>query len=115
MTTRIKAAELHQRVGDVLAQIRYTGERVIIERRGKPVAAIIPMEDLERLQASSVQSNASGAYRPRTVEEVKASLARSAALHQLMLAERKGNRLPDSAKAIRQMREERARRVAGRS
>ncbi len=40
MTTRIKAAELHQRVGDVLAQIRYTSERVIIERRGKPVAQL---------------------------------------------------------------------------
>ncbi len=114
MTTRIKAAELHQRVGDILAQIRYTGEQVIIERRGKPVAAIISIADLERLQASSLEVRPNGIYRKRTLEEVTASLDRAAALQRLMLARRKGKRLPNSANAIRQMREERARRVAGR-
>ena len=114
MTTRIKAAELHQRVGDVLAQIRYTGERVIIERRGKPVAAIISMEDLERLQASSNQASPTGEYRKRTRQEQLATLERASAVRRLIAAERKGEPLPDSAKIIRQMREERARRVAGR-
>lgn len=50
MTTRIKASELHLHVGDILAQIRHTGERVIIERRGQPIAALVPMQDLEQLQ-----------------------------------------------------------------
>lgn len=114
MTIRINASELHQRVGDILARIRYTGERVIIERRGKPVAAVVSIEDLERLQANSLDTSSNRIYRKRTLEEVTASLERAASLQRLMLARRKGKRLPNSANAIRQIREERTRRVAGR-
>lgn len=109
MAIRISASELHLHAGDILAQIRLTGERVIIERRGQPIAALVPMQDLEQLQ--QVQDIP---YRKRSREEQLASLASAAAVQGVMLAQRKGKRLPSSAKAIRQMREERTRRVAGR-
>jgi prevent-host-death family protein len=34
-----------------LNRVRYQGERVVVERRGKGVAALVPVEDLELLQA----------------------------------------------------------------
>ncbi len=65
MINRINAAELHQRVGEILAKIRYTGDRYIIERRGGPVAAVKSIEDLERLQ------NLGGTLPARQVEIIR--------------------------------------------
>lgn len=107
MTTRIKAAELHQRVGDVLAQIQYTGEPVIIERRGKPVAAFVSIHHFEQLPKP-----VTAMPRKQTKEERRAALGRATAVQKMILAQRKGKRVPDSAKVIRKLREERARHVA---
>lgn len=48
--TSITAMELRDRIGDVLNRVLYNGERIVIERRGRPVAAIISMADLEYLE-----------------------------------------------------------------
>lgn len=48
--TRTGATALRNKIGDLLARVRYRRERVIIEHRGKPVAALIPLEDLELLE-----------------------------------------------------------------
>lgn len=45
MATTISAMEIRNRLGDLLSRILYTGERFIIERRGKPIAAIIGIEE----------------------------------------------------------------------
>lgn len=108
MTIRIKAADLHQRVGDVLAQIQYTGEPVIIERRGKPVAAFVSIKDFEQMPRTVASS-----ARKQSKEERRAALRRSAALRALIKKRRRGKPLPDSAQIIRELREERARHVAG--
>lgn len=50
MITRVGATALRNRIGDLLARVIYRGERVIIERRDKPVAALIPLEDLRVLE-----------------------------------------------------------------
>ena len=34
----------------VVSRAQYAGERVVVTRRGKPAAAIVPIEDLELLQ-----------------------------------------------------------------
>lgn len=44
-------AELRNNIADVLNVVIYQGERVILERRGKEVAAIVSLEDLAVLQA----------------------------------------------------------------
>lgn len=108
MTIRITAAELHQRVGDILARIRYTGERVVIERPGKPIAAVVSIEDLERLQ-----STVGTTQRRRSPAEQRATLARAAAVRQMIAVERKGKRKTDSVETIRELREERMKRVTG--
>lgn len=47
MTERIGIAEAKRRFADVLGEVRYRGERFIIERRGTPIAALVPLEDLD--------------------------------------------------------------------
>jgi prevent-host-death family protein len=42
--------ELRTNLHDVLHRAKYAGERVIVTRHGKPIAAIVPLEDLELLR-----------------------------------------------------------------
>jgi prevent-host-death family protein len=49
--TKVSTVELREQLGDLLNRVAYAGERVVILRRGKPVAAIVSMEDLQRLEA----------------------------------------------------------------
>lgn len=51
MFTSISAMKLRASIGDVLNRIEYRGERVVVERKGEPVAAIIGVADLRRLEA----------------------------------------------------------------
>jgi len=46
---RIRASEVRNRIGDILARVRYGGEHIVVERRGQPVAAIIGIEEYEHL------------------------------------------------------------------
>jgi len=108
MLIRVNAADLHQRVGEILAKIRYAGDRFIIERRGVPVAAMVSIQDLERLETLAGVPPVQ-----RSVEERVAALERAAAVRRMILTQRGGKLLPSSAEAIRDLREERTRAVAG--
>ncbi len=46
--TKIGVAEAKRRFADVLGGVRYKGERYIIERNGTPMAAVVPLSDLEQ-------------------------------------------------------------------
>ena len=35
---------------DTIRKVQFGGERVILERQGRPVAALVPLEDLELLE-----------------------------------------------------------------
>ena len=50
VTTTIKAADARSRWSRILNAVIHGGERVLIERSGVPVAAIISADDLARLQ-----------------------------------------------------------------
>ena len=44
-------AEAKSRFSDLLRRAEYGGERIVVHRHGKPVAAIVSTADLERLEA----------------------------------------------------------------
>jgi prevent-host-death family protein len=44
-------AAARNQFSDVLRRAQYGGERVVVERRGKPVAAVVSTDDLRRLEA----------------------------------------------------------------
>ena len=51
MTERIGAREARNRFADLMGSVHYGGEAVIIERSGKPMVAVIPVEMYEALIA----------------------------------------------------------------
>jgi prevent-host-death family protein len=51
MVERVGAREARARFADLLGNVHYGGQVVIIERSGKPMAAVIPVETYERLIA----------------------------------------------------------------
>ena len=50
MTKRISAKEAWDNFGDLLGSVRYGGEPVIVEKKGRPFAVMISPEDYERYQ-----------------------------------------------------------------
>jgi prevent-host-death family protein len=47
----VKATELREKLSDTLGRVTYGGERVTVIRSGKPVAALVPIDDLAALEA----------------------------------------------------------------
>ena len=54
-TATISAMNLREQIGDILNRVRYAGERFIVERRGKPVAAIVSVDELEYLERMELE------------------------------------------------------------
>jgi prevent-host-death family protein len=48
---RIAASKAREKFADVLDEVAVRGERILLERHGKSVAALISAEDLELLEA----------------------------------------------------------------
>jgi prevent-host-death family protein len=53
MAKTVSIAEAKAKLSSVVDDVRKTSERYVIERHGKPAAAIISVEDLERLEESA--------------------------------------------------------------
>jgi len=48
--TRMTTGEARQSFSDTVNRVAYRGERIVLRRRGKDVAAIVPVEDLKALE-----------------------------------------------------------------
>jgi prevent-host-death family protein len=48
--TRLNATKAREDFSDTLNRVAYRGERILLERRGKVVAAIVPAEDVKLLE-----------------------------------------------------------------
>lgn len=48
--TRMDVSALRDGLSDALNRAGFGGERIVLERRGKAVAALVPIRDLERLE-----------------------------------------------------------------
>ena len=55
--THISVAEVKRRFADVLGTVRYQGARYVVERNGTPMAALVPLSDV---QAESGEPGRSG-------------------------------------------------------
>jgi len=50
MPSKVTASATRQNFSDIVNRAAYGGERIIVHRRKKPVAAVVPIEDLEFLE-----------------------------------------------------------------
>lgn len=48
--TRLAVTKAREELAEMLNRVAYGRERVILERRGRSVAALVPIEDLELLE-----------------------------------------------------------------
>jgi prevent-host-death family protein len=48
----MSASQIREEFAEALNRVIYKGERIVLRRRGKDVAALVSMEDLEVLQAA---------------------------------------------------------------
>jgi prevent-host-death family protein len=53
--TEVSTAEARDRLAELINRATYAGERVILTRRGKALAAIVPIADVELLEALEVR------------------------------------------------------------
>ncbi len=50
MSDTLNSTDARERMADVLNRVAYAKDRVRITRRGKEVAAVVPIEDLELIE-----------------------------------------------------------------
>jgi len=76
----IGVAEIRNNLADALNRVAYSGERVILQRRGKGVAALVSMEDLALLETIEDREDLRAALKARkekgsvTLDDIKARL-----------------------------------------
>ena len=54
MASKVSAAQAKAQLSALVAQVAYGGAHFIIERRGKPLAALVRIDELEQLQREGV-------------------------------------------------------------
>ena len=47
---KVSAAEAKARLPALVAEVAYGGQHIVIERRGTPLAALVSMDDLDRIE-----------------------------------------------------------------
>jgi len=48
--TRLAASKAREEFADTLNRVAYKGERIVLRRRGKDVAVLVPVEDLALIE-----------------------------------------------------------------
>jgi antitoxin (DNA-binding transcriptional repressor) of toxin-antitoxin stability system len=54
MSEKVSTIDVRQRIGDMLNRVALRRDEFIIERKGKALAALVPIERLEERQASDL-------------------------------------------------------------
>ena len=63
MTTTVSTSKARDDFAEMINQVAYRGERVVLDRHGKPIAAIIPIDDLAFLEELENHMNVEAAER----------------------------------------------------
>lgn len=50
MTSVLGVGEAKKRLSELMSRVVYSGERFVIQRRGKPMAALVSADDVARLE-----------------------------------------------------------------
>lgn len=62
MDRHMPLAEVRAHIAAAVDQVLHRGERVVIERHGRPVAALVSIDDLARIEASQPPVHAPGGH-----------------------------------------------------
>jgi len=88
MCETVTAMEVRNRLGDLLSRAFYTGEQFIIERRGKPMAVIMGMDEYRRyLELKNGEATAALDHSPPTGNTKDIAVGEALAIIQKALQE----------------------------
>jgi prevent-host-death family protein len=100
-------AEIKRNISTIVNRVAFGRERIILTSRGKPKAAVVSIEDLQRLKMLETTTS------PPSRAQRKAALAMAQAVREMTLARRGGVPFSDVAEDLRKLREERDLELAG--
>jgi prevent-host-death family protein len=89
----VAALEVRKKFGQILDEAA-AGEQIVIERAGRPVAALVPLSDFERISADAVVVS-----QLEAIEDI------------VRMARQRPIRIDDPEGLIRRMREERTQQI----
>lgn len=98
MERAVTVVEAKRNFSDLMTRVAYSGDRLVVERHGKPMIAWISYDDLLRLQQLEQQSATNR-------EQRLAALALAEQARRRIADERAGVPLPSSADALDSLRE----------
>lgn len=102
----MNVVEARRNFSELITRVAYGGSRVVVERHGRPLAALISAHDLTKLEAWEHE-------RDSAPNRQMAALVQARAVRTAILAERGGELMPDSAELIRSARDERDDELTG--
>ena len=56
MVKRVKSAEAKAKLSALVAEVAFGGQHIVIERRGKPLAAMVSIDELEHFEKERATS-----------------------------------------------------------
>jgi prevent-host-death family protein len=68
--SKVSTSVAREKLAEIVSRAEYAGERTILHRRNKPVAAVIPIEDLDLLERYEDEVDARLAKRARKEKTV---------------------------------------------
>ena len=89
MTKRISAMDLRKRLGQIMNQVTLRDDEYVIERDGKPMAALIPLWKLKQLEEKKEAFWEKVKELRREGKRMKKNELESAISHAVMAAKRK--------------------------
>jgi len=92
MPEKISTIDVRQRIGDLLNRVALRHDEFVIERKGKPLAALVPIERLEQMRRFA-RRHALGALEERRQSPVTEEQALAIAL-EAQASARKRSRKP---------------------
>lgn len=66
---RLSTSQLREELSEALNRVAYKGERIVLRRHGKDVAALVPMDDLARLE--EMEDRADNAAADAALKEIE--------------------------------------------
>ena len=83
--TKIPVSEAREDLSEIINQVSYGGERIVLQRRGKDVVAVISIDDLNLLEALEDRVDLDAARKALKEAERKGSIPWSKIKNELGL------------------------------
>ncbi|MBL7184117.1 MAG: type II toxin-antitoxin system Phd/YefM family antitoxin [Anaerolineae bacterium] len=103
----VSIAEVKRSISTIVNRVAFGRERIILTSRGKPKAALVSIEDLQKLKVLDRTTS------PPSRAQRKVASAMAQAVREMTLARRGGVPFSDVAEDLRKLREERDLELAG--